>query len=112
MLIDIFTDFIRNRKDLREYVALRKTIHERGEFNDATLMKIQENIERLKAEDPDVYAKMYEVLERVFENDAGQSVDYPLNFAREMFKMFQNRLPQEIYEEYKAVLEHKYQTLN
>ena len=112
MLIEIFTDFIRNRKDLREYVVLRKTIHERGEFNDATLIKIQENIERLKVENPDIYAKMYEVLDTVFENDAGQSVDYPLNFAREMFKMFKNRTPDDIYQEYKAVLKHKYQTLS
>ena len=33
MLIDVFTDFIRNKKDLREYVEKRKRINERGEFN-------------------------------------------------------------------------------
>lgn len=112
LLIEIFTDFIRNRKDLREYVKIRKSIHERGEFNDATLIQIQENLERLKSEYPDVYENMYSVLERVFENDAGQPVDYPLDFAREILKMFKNRSPQEIYEEYKAVLKHKYQTRN
>ncbi len=112
MLIEIFIDFIRNRKDLREYVLKRKTIQERGEFNDATLLQIQENLERLRVENPDIYEKMYEVLEAVFENDAGQSVDYALNFARQMFKMFKNRTPEDIYKEYKAVLKHKYQTLS
>ena len=87
----MFTDFIRNRKDLREYVVIRKTIHERGEFNDTTLIQIQENLERLKVENPDIYEKMYEVLEIVFENDAGQNVDYSLNFARQIFKMFKNK---------------------
>jgi len=43
MLIELFTDYIRNRKDLREYVVKRKTINERGEFNDLALIKIQEN---------------------------------------------------------------------
>lgn len=112
MLIEIFTDFIRNRKDLREYVAIRKSIQERGEFNDATLVRIQENLERLKVEYPDVYEDMYAVLESIFENDAGQPVDYPLDFAREILKLFKNRSPQEIYEEYKAILSHKYQTRN
>ena len=108
----MFTDFIRNRKDLREYVVIRKTIHERGEFNDTTLIQIQENLERLKVENPDIYEKMYEVLEIVFENDAGQNVDYSLNFARQIFKMFKNKTPEDIYKEYKAVLKHKYQTLS
>ena len=112
MLIEIFTDFIRNHKDLREYVEIRKTIHERGEFNDATLIHIQENLERLQREDPKIYEKMYAVLEAVFENDAGQRVDYPLDFARAIFQMFQNRSLETIYEEYKAILQHKYQTQN
>lgn len=112
MLIDIFADYIRNRKDLREYVKVRKTINQRGEFNDATLIQIQENLERLKVENPDIYEKMYEVLEEVFKLDAGQVVDYTLDFAREILKMYKNRAPQSIYEEYKAVLEHKYQTMS
>ncbi len=111
MLIEIFIDYIRNRKDLREYVVKRKTIQERGEFNDATLIQVQENLERLSVENPDIYEKMYQVLETVFENDAGQRVDYSLNFARQMFKMFKNKTPEDIYKEYKAVLKHKYQTL-
>ena len=112
MLIEIFTDYIRNRKDLREYVQVRKTIHERGEFNDASLILIQENLERLQKEEPEVHEKMYAVLEEVFKADAGQPVDYPLDFAREVFKMFKKQPAQKIYEEYKAVLEHKYQTKN
>lgn len=110
MLIEMFTDYIRNRKDLREYVQKRKTINERGEFNDASLIKIQENLERLKEENPYIYEKMYEVLEEVFRLDAGQVVDYPLDFAREILKMFKNRSSESIYEEYKAVLQHRYQT--
>ncbi len=112
MLIEIFTDFIRGRRDLREYVALRKTIQERGEFNDTTLIKIQENLERLEKENPQIYQKMYEVLEAVFENDAGQRVDYPLDFSRAILKMFKNSSLESIYEEYKAILKHKYQTKN
>ena len=112
MLIEMFTDYIRNRKDLREYVEKRKTIHERGEFNDAALITVQENLERLKAENPDIYEKMYEVLEEVFERNVGQVVDYPLDFVREILKLYKNRSPEKIYEEYKAVLEHKYQTMS
>lgn len=112
MLIEIFTDFIRNKKDLREYVTIRKSINERGEFNDATLIQIQTNLERLKDEYPKLYEDMYGVLENVFANDAGQSVDYPLDFSREVLKLFGNKTPQAIYEEYKAILSHKYQTKN
>jgi hypothetical protein len=112
MLIEIFTDFIRNKKDLREYVALRKGIHGRGEFNDATLIRAQENLERLKKENPEIYNKMYEVLEEVFKRDEGNYIDYPLDFTREILKMFHSQSLESIYEEYKAVLSHKYQTLN
>ncbi len=112
MLIEIFTDYIRNKKDLREYVALRKTINERGEFNDASLIKVQENLERLEKENPEIYANMYEVLENVFRKDQGEHIEYSLDFAREILKMFKKQSLESIYEEYKAVLEHKYQTVN
>ncbi|WP_345992825.1 hypothetical protein [Sulfurimonas sp. HSL-1716] len=112
ILIEMFTDYIRNRKDLREYVEIRKTIHERGEFNDDSLIKIQENLERLKIDNPEIYEKMYAVLEEVFKRDVGQIVDYPLDFAREILKMYKNRSSQSIYEEYRAVLEHEYQTMS
>lgn len=112
MLIELFTDYIRNRKDLREYVEKRKNINERGEFNDASLIKLQENLERLQQENPEIYEKMYEILEDIFNKNLGQEVEYPLDFAREVLKMFKNQSLQSIYEEYKAVLEHKYQTVS
>lgn len=112
MLIEIYSDFIRNKKDLRDYIELRKTIHGRGEFNDNKLLKIQENLEKLKAENPEIYEKMYAVLEEVYKRDEGNFVDYPLDFSREILKMFQNQSLESIYEEYKATLAHKYQTLN
>lgn len=113
MLIEIFTDYIRNKKDLRDYVEIRKGINERGEFNDLKLIRIQENLERLQRENPEVYAGMYAVLEEVFRRNAGQEFEYPLDFAREILKMYHtHQTPQDILDEYKMVLEHKYQTLN
>lgn len=113
MLIDIFSDYIRNKKNLREYVELRKTINERGEFNDGQLLKVQENLERLKEENIDIYNKMYEVLEEVYRIDQGNYIEYPLNFASEILKMYKTHQSVEsIYQEYKEVLEHKYQTVN
>ena len=49
-LIELFTDYVLNRKNLKEYVELRKTIHERGEFNDSKLIQAEENLQRLKSE--------------------------------------------------------------
>lgn len=112
MLIEIFTDYIRNKKDLRDYVEVRKTMHERGEFNDATLIQVQENLERLEKENPEIYTKMYEVLEEIFKRDQGNHIEYSLDFAREILKMFQKQSLESIYEEYNAVLKHKYQTVN
>lgn len=111
MLIDIFTDFIRNKKDLREYIEIRKTIDERGEFNDQKLIRIQENLERLQKENPEIYNKMYEVLEEVFKKDQGNYIEYSLDFAREVLEMFNTKSLESIYENYKAVLNHKYQTI-
>ena len=113
MLIEIFTDYIRNKKDLREYVEVRKTINERGEFNDQKLLQVQENLERLKEESPDIYNKMYEVLEEVYKRDEGNYIEYPLNFASEILKMYKTHQSVEsIYEEYKDVLNHTFQTVN
>ncbi len=112
MLIDIFSDYIRNKKDLRKYVELRKTINERGEFNDLQLIRIQENLERLERENSEIYSKMYEVLEEVYNKDEGNYIDYPLDFARVALTMFQGvQSLEKIYETYKAVLQHKYQTV-
>ncbi len=112
MLIDIFSDFIRNKKNLREYIEVRKGINERGEFNDSQLVKIQENLEKLQKEDSDILSKMYEVLEEVYEKDEGNYIDYPLDFARMILNIYNgNQTLQESYNTYKAVLKHKYQTV-
>jgi hypothetical protein len=112
MLIDIFTDYIRNKKDLREYVELRKGINERGEFNNDELLKIQENLEKLQNENPEIYSKMYAVLEEIIEKDLGDYIDYPLNFARVILNMEKAKSLDDMYNKYKAELSHHYQTLN
>jgi len=81
---------------LREYVKLRKNINERGEFNDQKLIRIQENLEQLKQENFDIYQKMYATLEEVYKRDQGNYIDYPLDFAREILKMY-NRQSAEIF---------------
>lgn len=111
MLIDIFSDYIRNKKDLRHYVELRKTINERGEFNNSQLIQIQENLEKLKNENFDIYSKMYEVLEEVYRKDEGNYIEYSLNFARSILQMYHTQSLDEIYDSYKDVLKHKYQTV-
>jgi hypothetical protein len=113
MLIEVFTDYVVNKKSLREYVEVRKTINERGEFNDAKLILAQDNLERLKEESPQIYEKMYKVLSEIIKKDAGHKVEYPLDFVRAILKMYKNnKTPEMIYEEYKGMLEHKFQTLN
>ena len=112
MLIDIFADYIRNKKDLRDYVELRKTINERGEFNNSQLIQIQENLEKLKKEHSEMLTKMYEVLEEIYQKDEGNYIDYPLDFARIILHIFDNNQSlDEIYTTYKAVLKHRYQTV-
>lgn len=111
MLIDIFTDYIRNKKDLRQYVELRKGINERGEFNNSQLIQIQENLERLKRENFEIYTKMYEVLEEVYKKDEGNYIEYPLNFARSILNMYKHQSLEDICDSYKEVLQHRYQTV-
>lgn len=112
-LIELFTDYVRNRKSLKDYVEVRKTINERGEFNDAKLIRAEENLQRLKSENPEIYEKMYEVLEEVFRRDAGHRVEYPIDFIREVLKLNTGSYtPEKLYEEYRCILKHKYQTLN
>ncbi len=106
-LIEIFTDYVLNRKNLKEYVDVRKTIHERGEFNDAKLIQAQENLDRLKAEDPEVYEGMYATLAKIYARNAGLTVEYPIEFTRQILRMYKSSLtPKQVYEEYKRVLEH------
>ena len=106
-LIETFTDYVLNRKSLKEYVEVRKTINERGEFNDAKLIQAQENLERLKAEEPEVYEGMYATLAKIYARNAGLTIEYPLDFVRQILRMYKTSLtPTQVYEEYKRVLEH------
>lgn len=112
-LIDQFIDYIVNRKDLRNYIELRKTLHERGEFNDAKLLQIQENLERLRTEDPKTLEIMYETFAQIMKEDRGHYVEYPLNFAREILRMYSaGNTPQKVCSDYQKTLEHHYQSMN
>lgn len=100
LLIEIFTDHVLNRKSLKEYVEIRKTINERGEFNDAKLIQAQENLERLKNEEPEVYEGMYATLAKIYARNAGLTIEYPLDFIRQILRMYKTNLtPTQVYEE-------------
>ncbi len=106
-LIELFTDYVLNRKSLKEYVEVRKTINARGEFNDAKLIQAEDNLQRLKAEEPEVYEGMYETLERVYAQGSGLTVEYPLDFIRQILKLYKDsHTPKQICEEYRRMLEH------
>ncbi|WP_310439792.1 hypothetical protein [Sulfuricurvum sp.] len=106
-LIETFTDYVLNRKNLKEYVEIRKTINERGEFNDTKLIQAEENLQRLKAEEPAIYEGMYETLAKIYARNAGLSIEYPIDFIRQILKMYKNSLtPQQVYEEYQRMLHH------
>ncbi len=112
-LIEIFTDYVLNRKSLIEYVEVRKTIHERGEFNDAKLIRAEENLQRLKKEHPEVYEEMYAILDEVIRRDLGHRVEYPLDFIRQILRLYSGSVtPETVCSEYRKILDHKYQTLN
>lgn len=106
-LIEIFTDHVLNKKSLKDYVEIRKTIHERGEFNDASLIRAEENLQRLKREEPEIYAHMYETLRKIYKRNSGLFIEYPLDFVRQILKMYKNSLSvQQVYEEYTRTLDH------
>lgn len=106
-LIELFTDYVLNRKSLKEYVEIRKTINERGEFNDAKLIQADENLQRLKNEEPEIYEGMYATLSNIYARNAGLTVEYPLDFIRQILRMYKDsHTPKQIYDEYKRVLEH------
>ncbi|HEX5670076.1 MAG TPA: hypothetical protein VFX66_00955 [Sulfuricurvum sp.] len=106
-LIETFTDYVLNRKDLKDYVRYRKTTNERGEFNDAKLLQAQENLDRLKIEDPEIYEAMYTTLNAIYARDSGLTIEYPLEFIHQILKMYTGSLtPRNIHEEYTRVLEH------
>ena len=107
LLIEIFTDYILNKKSLKDYVEIRKTINTRGEFNNGSLIQAEENLQRLKREEPDVYEGMYETLAEIYKRNAGLSIEYPLDFVRQILKMYQgSSTPRQVYEEYKRILDH------
>ncbi|PHM16708.1 MAG: hypothetical protein CJD30_10145 [Sulfuricurvum sp. PD_MW2] len=106
-LIETFTDYILNRKSLKEYVEVRKTINERGEFNDAKLIQAEENLQRLKKEEPEIYEGMYATLAKIYAQNKGLTIEYPIEFTRQILRMYKTSLtPSQVYEEYKRVLGH------
>ena len=107
LLIEAFTDHILNRKSLKDYVQYRKTTNERGEFNDAKLIQAEENLQRLKNEAPEIYEQMYNTLTEIYKRNRGLSVEYPLDFVRQILRMYKNSLSvEQICEEYKRILDH------
>ena len=107
MLIEIFSDYVFNQKDLREYVKLRAELNERGEFNDATLILAQENLERLKSENPKIYNAMYETLREYKRLRYNQPLEYPIDFIRIVSRLYKQRFtPEKMYANYKGGLDH------
>ena len=108
-LIELFTDYVRNKKSLNIYVEKRKEMNERGEFNDETLLQAQKNLEKLKDEEPKTYALMYEVLDEYYRQDKGHTLEYPINFIHQISKIYQKDVSiKQAYELYKQGLEHHF----
>ncbi len=108
-LIEIFSDYVVNKKSLREYVEVRKTINARGEFNNETLLLAQDTLERLEKEEPELLEKMYDTLYEIIRLDRGHKVDYPLNFIRQILRTATTNTPlQKVYDDYRATLTHTY----
>lgn len=107
-LIELFTDHVRNKKSLKEYVEKRKNINTRGEFNNQTLIQAEEDLQRLKKEDPEIYTLMYETLNQYYADDKGCTIEYPIDFVREISKIYQKGIPaKKVYECYKKGLKHE-----
>jgi len=108
-LIELFSDYIVNRKDLKEYVQKRKYLNERGEFNDIKLTTAQENLDKLKKEDLKTYEHMYMILDKIIKADRGHYVEYPINFIKAILKMYRGHAtPQDVCSEYAKELTHRY----
>ena len=106
-LIELFTDYVRNKKSLKEYVEKRKHINTRGEFNDITLIQAEEDLQKLKKEEPEIYLLMYKKLEEYYHNDNGHIIEYPIDFVREILKIYQKGIPaKKVYECYAKGLHH------
>lgn len=110
MLIEIFTDYVVNRKSLKEYVEVRRRINERGEFNDRTLIRVEDDLLRLKHEDPETYEAMYATLEEIMCRDEGHLVEYPINFIKQILRIYEGGVPaKKVLQSYREVLEHHFQ---
>jgi len=108
-LIELFTEYVLEKKSLVTYVSLRKNMNQRGEFNDAKLIQAQMNLDRLKKEDIETYTKMYEILEAVYKYDRGYHVEYPIDFIKEVLKMYStSTTPQEVAAHYAQTLTHEF----
>jgi hypothetical protein len=108
-LVELFTDYIVNRKDLRDYVEQRKKLNERGEFNDTKLITAQENLDRLKREDLKTYEQMYMILDKIIKEDRGYYVEYCIDFTKAILKMYtSSATPQDICKNYANELKHRY----
>ena len=107
-LIELFSEYIRNQKSLVDYVEERKTIGTRGEFNNETLLLAAKKLERLKEEDPLVYKEMHELLEEYYNRDEGHFVEYPINFTRQILKLYETEraTPERVLECYRLGLDH------
>jgi len=106
-LIDIFSNYVRKQKSLVAYVEERKCIKEEGEFSDEELMIAAEKLQKLKGECPEIYEAMHKTLEEYYYRDEGHYVEYPINFIRQILKMYTNDVkPQRVYECYIQGLAH------
>ncbi len=108
-LIELFSEYIRNQKSLVDYVEERKKMTKtRGEFNNETLLLAAEKLERLKEEDPAVYKEMHGLLEEYYNKDEGHFVEYPINFTRQILKLYESEraTPKRVLECYRQGLDH------
>ncbi|WP_373031470.1 hypothetical protein [Sulfurovum sp.] len=107
-LIELFSEYIRNQKSLVDYVEERKKMTTRGEFNNETLLLAAEKLERLKEENPAVYQEMHDLLEEYYNKDEGHFVEYPINFTRQILKLYEceRATPERVLECYRKGLDH------
>lgn len=110
MLIEIFTDHVLNRKSLKDYVEIRKSINERGEFNDQSLIEAEECLQRLKREDNTTYEALYETLSEIMRRDEGHFTEYPIDFIRQILRIYRDSIPPEkVLKSYREMLDHHFQ---
>ena len=106
-LIDLFSTYIREQKNLALYIEERKSINEEGEFSDSELILAAKNMQKLKSEEPDIYEAMHKTLEEYYARDEGHYVEYPINFTKQILKMYVNDVkPERVYECYVQGLNH------